>query len=139
MSNNYRNLVIAAGGSMRPGDTIERYLYGISVQTGIDIFSLWKAWRNNYASRQTERKLEKLAQKRIRKDVFVRIAWFKGWIDEIEKVDPVIPAQDIVTIREALVVMRRVASIRSRMVVALDEIESFEQADAADYAEEPGE
>jgi len=64
MSNAYRELVIEAGGSMRPGDTTGRYLSRIGDALDIDIFSMWKAWRGEYMSARTERKLRNQTEKR---------------------------------------------------------------------------
>ena len=130
MSNNYRTLVIAAGGNSRPGETVERYLDRISIRSGIDIFSLWKAWRDQYLSKKTRQRLEKLRKEQRKLDVYDRIAWLTEWNDEYAD-------QNHAAVSQALGIMREMADARNRMDDCLAEIEAIEQA-ATTAADEEG-
>lgn len=119
MSISYRNLVVAAGGNMRPGKNLTQYLATLSEETGVDIYSLWKAWRGEYMSRHTRRKLEKAAQERAKRNDYARIACISGWLSELESTDHLVSRQEIDAAREALGLFHRLADARSRVAVCL--------------------
>ena len=62
MVNFSRDLIIRAGGQMRPGQTLTNYLHELSGKTRIGIRSLWAGWRDEYMSAKTRETLEKKAR-----------------------------------------------------------------------------
>lgn len=130
MSISYRNLIVAAGGNLRPGEKLKQYLAGLGEKTGVDIYSLWKAWRGEYMSRRTRLKLEKAAQERAKRNDYARIACIAGWLSELESTDELVSRKEIDAARDALELFHRLADARSRVAVCLRGFDDAEEGES---------
>jgi hypothetical protein len=66
MVNFSRDLIVRAGGQMRPGQTLGNYLHDLSAKTRIGVRSLWAGWRDEYMSAKTRETLENHIEKKAR-------------------------------------------------------------------------
>jgi len=127
MSISYRNLIVAAGGNLRPGEKLKQYLGDLSEETEVDIYSLWKAWRGEYMSRRTKWRLEKAAHERAKRNDYARIACIAGWLSELESTDEFVSREEIDAARCALGLFHRLADARSRVAVCLRGFDDAEE------------
>ena len=121
-----RSLIAAAGGNLRPGEKLKTYFADLSEKTGIDIHSLWKAWRGQYISRKTKRLLEIEAQERAKANDDDFIARMEAWIEFWETTDPEFYQPHIRIYRDAVAIARELSEARRHVAVELGSFDGAE-------------
>lgn len=127
-----RSLIAAAGGNLRPGEKLKSYFADLSDKTGIDIHSLWKAWRGQYISRKTKRLLEQAVQQKARENDDQFVARMEAWIELWETTDSEFHQHRIAIVREAIATIRELAQARRHVAVEMGSFDGAEDDEEED-------
>lgn len=130
-----RELIIRAGGEFPPGGKLKTYLWALSAKTGVDIYSLERAWKGQYISKNTLNALKKTATEAARRKALQNdyefIAGIREWVALLERVDPFLPREEVEATRRVVALMHRIADARSRVAGELGRFDGGEKSAAA--------